>query len=558
MIKRFAADKRILAVLMAVGWGPALGAFNYFDPTEKDAVPRLLSQTGIYTDISAKKTDSALKYFEVNSALWSDGSAKQRFVILPPGRRIPYVDSTDLFAYPDSTVFVKTFLLERVAGDTGTRVHWETRLLVNRRNAEGRNTWHSFSYRWNASESDAGLVDPDQGRDTLFHYHPEGRSRPQSYKKWHFPRQSECASCHASRHVLGFLPAQLKRPSPAEPGLDQVISLFNQGVFSGDVPTADQLARRWKSVHDPIPAGLTPAQRFALIDTMARSYIGANCSGCHGDRGAADLAAPARLNYDFHNLFPRIEFGNVKTYLSNLDVEDTANPNLFGRRYYIEAVAQAGLDTSAGAAWDMARPGPPHEPNLLFPGRPAYSTLLFRQFLRRAPWRDSALAYQYLIDSGDPEGWMLWMFSQPWGSEAWRELMAARGVPLGSVISYDKEVSGEQMPPVISSYLPDTAAMKILGEWVKTYRTIHVVDTGNIISGLGKSVRRPAVTPMLRGRVLVFPDGWSGPLRVADIRGRTSMLRSTGTGRFIIPATLPAGVYFFQAGSRRFKASLLE
>lgn len=537
---------------------PSSGAFHFFDPANRSEVPALLSQTGIYSDISAKVTDTALKYFEINSALWSDGAAKKRWVILPPGRQIPYVDSTDLFAYPDSTVFVKAFLLERVEGDPGSLMYWETRLLMNRKDSEGKNTWYGFSYRWNAEATEAALVDPDAGLDTVFFYHPNGPAGPQSYKKWRYPNQFECAVCHASRHVLGFLPAQLKRPAPSQPSLNQVQALFNQGVFSGTVPDAERLSRRWKGMHEPISPGLTPEERFKVIDTLARSYIGANCSGCHGDRGLADAVAPAHANFDFHKLTPAMAFANVATNTLDLESEDDTRPHLLGRRYYIEAAVQAGLDTSAGAPWNMARPAEPAEPNLLYPGHPSFSTLLFRQMLRRGAWRDSSLTRQYLLDSGDPDGWMAWIFSQPWGSQAWRDQMAAKNVSLDAVILHQKEVPGAQMPPLASSYIPDVDALRVLGEWVKTYRPIHAVDTATNIDRSRKGSQATAALPVIRGRLLVFPDAWSGDVGMTDIRGRKAMLRTMGAGRFAIPPSVSPGVYFFQAGTRRFKASVLD
>jgi hypothetical protein len=65
------------------GQGKA-AAFRFFDPADRETVPRLLSLTGIYSDIAARLPDTSLKYFELNSALWSDGAAKQRWIILPP------------------------------------------------------------------------------------------------------------------------------------------------------------------------------------------------------------------------------------------------------------------------------------------------------------------------------------------------------------------------------------------------------------------------------------------------------------------------------------------
>lgn len=484
--------------------GIAGAAFSFFDPRDSAAAPDRLSRTGIYTDIAAKITDTSLHAFAINAPLWSDGAAKMRWVILPPGRTIPYDDTTDLFEYPDSATFVKTFLLERRQGDSTSRVYWETRLLMNRRDGSGGNSWRGFSYRWNADASEAYLVDPRTGFDSVFFY-ARGPVDGGSYKKWHFPSQNECDLCHGARSVLGFLPPQLKRPSAADPSIDQVLDLFRQGIFSGTPPSGAALAARWKGLREPIPAGLPPAQRFAFLDTMARSYIAGNCSGCHGDRGISHTRAPAHVNYDFYRLRPAMEFDHAPTASAGLDMEDTGYVSLFGRPYLREAVRRLGLDTAAGAPWDLARPpDSSRPPALIFSGYPAYSTLLYRQISRRAPWRDSMEARLNLTADGDPDGWSAWLFAKPWGSQAWHDTLEAHGVGLDQVISYQTETAfaGGQMPPINSSFLPDSAAMALLGEWVKEYRTLY----GSGIHPTRPGKRRPAPVTLLgkSGHKLLF------------------------------------------------------
>ena len=74
----------------------SLGAFNYWDATDRTKAPATLSATGVYVNIAAKTLDTSAKYFKVNSALWSDDAAKKRWIILKPGKRIPYNDTADL------------------------------------------------------------------------------------------------------------------------------------------------------------------------------------------------------------------------------------------------------------------------------------------------------------------------------------------------------------------------------------------------------------------------------------------------------------------------------
>ncbi|MBW8887135.1 MAG: hypothetical protein JF616_05175 [Fibrobacteres bacterium] len=498
----------------------AAAAFSFFDPRDSAAVPDRLSRTGIYKDIATKVTDTSLHAFAINAPLWSDGAAKMRWVILPPGRSIPYNDTTDRFDYPDSATFVKTFLLERRQGDSTTRVYWETRFLMNRRDSAGENSWRGFSYRWNDEATEAYLVNPRAGFDTSFFY-TRGPADGGTYKKWHFPSQSECELCHAARSVLGFLPPQLKRPSAADPAIDQVLDLFRQGIFTGPRPDAAALAARWKGLREPLPAGLSPTQRYAFLDTVARSYIAGNCSGCHGDRGISQGRAPSNVNYDFYRLRPTMEFAHAPTGSAGMDMADTGYVRLFGRPYVREAARRLGLDTAAGAPWDLVRPPDTTlPPALVYPGYPAYSTILYRQILRRAPWRDSMEARINLEGTGAPTGWSTWLFSKPWGSSAWRDDLDTHGVRLEDVISYQAETNyaGAQMPPLNASFIPDSAALAVLGEWIQGYQSLY--GTGIHSAPAGRKPSLPANLFRRPGHRILFalPDGE----KPRDARGRAN------------------------------------
>ncbi len=559
---RMFKNTALLPTLLAFP-GLALSAVNFFDPLDTANVPRLFSQTGIYSNIQTKVLDTAAKHFEVNSALWSDGTVKDRWIILPPGRQLQYVDTTDAFAYPDSTIFVKLFRFETVAGDTSSRIYWETRLLVKKTDESGN--WHGFSYKWNAAGTEAHLVDLLSGFDTVAHL-----ADPQGYRKWQYPSQMACYDCHrvrpGTRGVLGFLPAQLKRPSAANPSINQVTHLFNQGVFAGVQPTAAQLGRRWRGMQEPVPTGLSPDERFRVIDTMARSYLAANCSGCHGTSGLGD-GAPGRaapFNLDFHTLVPRVELGNYGTGTFGLDASDTEMLlyPLDGRYRFITSVTRGGMATAPGSTWHMARPGAStgKQPAFVVAGYPSYSAALFRQWARVDHAMDSIQLAMRLEVTQDPQGWSSWIFSQPWGSKAWRDTLAARGVSLTSeVLTSDAFTSDiNQMPP-IATFVPDTAALRVLGEWAKNYRTLYKLPDADSIVRI--AARRPAAqerAPEIRNHVLVVPEEWSGPARMAGLTGRSYALTRVGEGRYAIPLTVPPGIYYFTVGERAFRAQVMR
>ncbi len=564
--------------------------FHYFDPTDTAAVPKLLSQTGAYNNTVTKVVDTAAKYYEVNVPLWSDEAAKSRWVILPPGKHIPYNDTTDFFDYPDSTVFMKTFKLDKIQGDSTpgvSRVYWETRFFIKKNDTTiNHKNWYGISYRWNADQSDANLVSIQNGFDTVFQY-TTSQNR-QTYKKWHFPSQQECFICHRigytnlgfsdtapyyARSVLGFYPAQLKRPSSLTANLNQVLDLFNRGVFSGTPPDSLVLARCYKSVYQPIAGDLSPLDRFKTIDTMARSYLGANCSGCHGHRGdAVGAEAQVYLIYDYYNLKPQMELGMHHVLPVGLSdaASDTTWPYQLpqGRNYYRMALAQWGIDTDSGQTYDMALPvGADTSEVLIYPGFPSRSEILYRQWSRNSAWTDSAAVANVLKDSlfqGDSAAVQQrsWIFSQPWGSQAWFDLLNQHQVDINSFMtpadgSYNLyNWTGEQMPP-FATYIPDTAALKVLGEWIKNYRTLAVVDSQNIVNSVRQSGQLHLAEPVLRNHTLFVPVDWGSGATMWNIQGQSHALQALGVGAYALPPGTPVGIYMFRVGAHTFIQSLL-
>ena len=236
---RVLAWTRLAIILLGLAAAASAKEFRHWDLSDTSKTPKTLSATGLYEDIAAGRLIPSAHAYEVNSALWSDGAAKQRWFILPPGKSIGFKEKDDYWDYPDSTVFVKQFALDTVSGDTSSRVRWETRLLILAKGATDpaqpsrmTDTWHGFSYKWRPDQKEADLV-PDTGlRETLRTW-PAGRGGPSRLKKWVFPSHTQCMHCHVQngRTVLGFFTAQLNRPSATSPGRNQVADFFARGSF---------------------------------------------------------------------------------------------------------------------------------------------------------------------------------------------------------------------------------------------------------------------------------------------------------------------------------------
>ncbi|HKP94867.1 MAG TPA: hypothetical protein VJ385_03820 [Fibrobacteria bacterium] len=322
----------ILLLVLQATQSPATAAFRFFDPENKAQVPALLSATGFYDDIQAKRITAGAVPFEVNSPLWSDGAAKRRWVVLKPGTRIQFTEVADYYGYPDGAVFVKEFSLDTVPGDAASRLLWETRLLVNKKDSAGADHWHGFSYRWDRQGKDARLVNPDSGKNDAVRIWPQGRTRPSRMKKWTFPSQQQCLRCHldnwgeaAPRSILGFFTAQLNKE---QAGGNQIKRLFDAGVFAPFSPLPDfSKSPRWASLSDA----------SASLDLKARSYLAANCSGCHGDRGieAGGTFGMCSVNFDFYDMKKPEEKGTARNGALEYQYTSRGNPDSYDSNHIV-------------------------------------------------------------------------------------------------------------------------------------------------------------------------------------------------------------------------------
>lgn len=143
------------------------------------AFPQHLRDTGLY----ALETIP----FSPQYPLWSDGSAKRRWLHLPPGTAID-ASRPDAWDFPPGTKAWKEF------SRNGQRI--ETRLIE--RLADG--SWRYATYVWNANGTDAVLA-PDQGIGNI-------------------PSRADCLACHegAPVPILGYSAVQLKGSVPAALG----------------------------------------------------------------------------------------------------------------------------------------------------------------------------------------------------------------------------------------------------------------------------------------------------------------------------------------------------
>jgi hypothetical protein len=114
-----------------------------------------------------------------------------------------------------------------------------------------------------------------------------------------------------------------------------------------------------------------------------------------------------------------------------------------------------------------------------------------------------------------------------------------------------------QMPP-LATFIPDTASLKILGEWARSYITLTPVPNEVPVTSVRGLVAMDAGVPTIRNRQLIVPEGWTGKAVMISLDGRSTPLVSAGRGRYALPASMPSGVYFFRVGNKSFRTSVMK
>ncbi len=220
-----------------------------------DGYPAKLSDYGFFTDLTRRTPAARVVGYDLETALFSDYTAKQRFIYVPAGSQAKY-DAKAAFDFPVGSALIKTFGYG--AGATFKPI--ETRLLLRR--ASG---WVAIPYVWNAEGTDA-VVKRAGTRLPVSFTDPSGRARQISYA---VPNQNQCKDCHA-------LSGQIAPIGPKARYLNhhgQLQALVKAGLLDRAPADASRVAR-WDDARAP-------------LDARARAYLEINCAHCHNPAGAA-------------------------------------------------------------------------------------------------------------------------------------------------------------------------------------------------------------------------------------------------------------------------------
>lgn len=220
-----------------------------------NAFPGRLSATGCFDPLDPSKVVEGVIPYDVNAALWSDGTGKRRWLAIPNGTQITVLPDGD-WDFPIGSVLIKEF--------SWNGSPFETRLMV--RHDDGG--WAGYTYEWNASKTDANLV-PAAGVPRQI----DGQLN------WQYPSRSQCMECHsgAAGRSLGLETAQLNGPLTYPSGIvsNQLETLKHIGMFANDLGGPVNQLPALAAVDDP----------SRVVTSRARSYLHANCAMCHRPNG---------------------------------------------------------------------------------------------------------------------------------------------------------------------------------------------------------------------------------------------------------------------------------
>ena len=248
--------------------------------------PELLSAYRFFRDVGARTPNARVTPYDLNTALYSDGALKFRYVYVPPGTQAQYRDE-GVFEFPIGTVLIKTFAFAADMRQPSENVRFlETRLLIRR--ADG---WVAYPYVWNEAQTEARLS-PIGANVPVSFTNEEGQAIALD---WAVPNRNQCKACHdlggeltpigpsaQNLNVPDFLLVVSSGPRQGgpipPPRFINQLDDWNGALLAG--------APRDAGVNAPrVPRAFDAAS--GSLDHRARAYLDVTCAHCHNPQGPA-------------------------------------------------------------------------------------------------------------------------------------------------------------------------------------------------------------------------------------------------------------------------------
>ena len=267
--------------------------YQMADKPSQAAVPDLLSETGIFTDMNSLEVKKGIIPYEINQPFWSDRAIKRRWFMIPndgihdsPEEKITFSENGN-WEFPIGSVFIKHFDLPISTQNSQQVRKLETRILI--KDTSGQ--IYGLTYRWKDDQTDAELLATEL--DEAFELEFENKNQTQI---WHYPHRGECISCHndLAGGILGLNTRQMNR-----------MAYFpEKGITAHQLLTYSHLRIFDKGISpDELPHFFTlpdSGNHRISREEKARAYLDANCSYCHqsGNNLRAAFDARAILTHE--------------------------------------------------------------------------------------------------------------------------------------------------------------------------------------------------------------------------------------------------------------------
>ncbi len=238
------------------------------DAGQPSKFPRLLSETGLFSDVAKQTPAPGVYPYETRSMRWADGAIYRRWIALPektsitPATKELGVLGKGRWVYPKDAVLALTYA---TLSPSDERRNIETQVL----HFDGIQ-WGAYSYRWNAAGTDAELVGAKGAEAEI--------PGLQGTNTWRFFSRSECLRCHNmwTNYAPGFSPTALD-------WLDQIPKFAELGI----IPETKSKPLEYGNL--AVSKGGEEKAIPASLNLMAREYLNANCGTCHRFGGGGSV-----------------------------------------------------------------------------------------------------------------------------------------------------------------------------------------------------------------------------------------------------------------------------
>lgn len=306
-------DGEILITVMGQRSAPGPGKiYRLVKRNPVDDPPARLSEIGAFADLINLDPMPGIIPYRTGSQLYSDGAEKQRWLAVPndgtsdrPEEQIEFSADGE-WTFPEGTVMIKHFEMPNSLADPGRTIRLETRFFIMGENGIG----YGLTYRWNDEGTEAFLINGAEERTYDFF---DEQDQVINTAIWNYPSRVQCLTCHTANagFVLGVNTHQLNNPLTYPDNgqtLNQLTYLEETGVLSGDIGAVAALPRSY-----------TLEDETVSLDLRVRSYLDANCAGCHRPGGLANVDMDLRFGVD-NPASRRIFRQPTKSHSSNYDL----------------------------------------------------------------------------------------------------------------------------------------------------------------------------------------------------------------------------------------------